>query len=377
MAFIIILILTTLSIAGTAAFFSIYGLAAIFSGIFWPVVLMGTSLEAGKLVAASYVYRYRDIISTGMKIYLVLAILILMLITSAGIFGFLSMGYQQDTLPLKQQEQQIELLQSERIELETFKKERLERRKQIDNDIASLPNNYITGRKRLLEAFGPELKQLRADIDLYTKQIGVKITKISELKQQKLISEVHTGPIIFIAKAFSADTDDATKWMIILIMFAFDPLAVILTIGVNIAINQRKKELGLDTPVIKRAKNPPVVTTSPIEKSPDVEKTQDIELEPEPKITSVEELEKVSPAPEQKHDMTPIVDSIEQLQSMLREMNNRPELTQEEQVEKEQIEQLLRRKKVTERLRSRPHTPPETPQPKVVGKGKPFFKKHK
>ena len=80
MIFIIILILTTLAIAGSAAYFSIYGLAAIFSGIFWPVILMGTSLEAGKLVAASYVYRFRDSISRVMKIYLISAILVLMLI---------------------------------------------------------------------------------------------------------------------------------------------------------------------------------------------------------------------------------------------------------------------------------------------------------
>jgi len=244
MVFIIILILTTLAIAGSAAYFSIYGLAVIFSGIFWPVILMGGSLEAGKLVAASYVYRYRDSISRVMKIYLISAILVLMMITSAGIFGFLSMGYQQDTLPLKQQEQQIALLQSEQSELENFKKERLVRRKQIDADIAALPNNFITGRQRLMKSYGPELEQLRNDIGLYTRQISEKTIKISELKQQKLISEVHTGPIIFIAKAFATETDDATKWMIILIMFAFDPLAVALTLGVNHAILQRKNKLG-------------------------------------------------------------------------------------------------------------------------------------
>jgi len=244
MGFIVILILTTLAIAGTAAFFSIYGLAAIFSGIFWPVVTMGTSLEAGKLVAVSYIYRYRDSISQAMKWYLILAILVLMLITSAGIFGFLSMGYQQDALPLKQQEQQILLLETERNELQTFKRERLVRRKQIDADIASLPNNYIKGRERLIAANAAEYDRLRNDIQLYTRQISEKTIKISELKQKKLINEVHTGPIIFIAKAFSTETDDATKWMIILIMFAFDPLAVALTLGVNHAIRERKKEFG-------------------------------------------------------------------------------------------------------------------------------------
>lgn len=248
MGFIIILILVTLSLAGSAAYFSIYGLAAIFSGVFWPVVLMGTSLEAGKLIAASYVYRYRNTITTVMKVYLITAVLVLMIITSAGIFGFLSMGYQQDTLSFKQQEQQISLLVQEQKELNNFKAERLSRRKQIDTDIASLPNNYITGRQRLMKSYGPELDNLRTDIELYTKQINEKTIKISKLKQEKLVNEVHIGPIIFIAKAFSTGTDDATKWMIVLIMFAFDPLAVALTLGVNHAILERKKKLGYIEP---------------------------------------------------------------------------------------------------------------------------------
>lgn len=277
MGFIIILILTTVAIAGCAAFFSIYGLAAIFSGIFWPVVVMGTSLEAGKLVAASYVYRFRDCITTTMKIYLISAILVLMLITSAGIFGFLSMGYQQDTLPLKQQEQQIKLLTSEKTELEAFKKERLDRRKQIDTDITSLPNNYITSRQRLLKSYGPELDRLQADIRLYTKQISDKTLKISKLKQEKLVSEVHTGPIIFIAKAFSSDTDDATKWMIILIMFAFDPLAVALTLAINQAMSQRKKELANTKKSVEIVQPKPTET---VVKTVSVEELDEPEIEP-------------------------------------------------------------------------------------------------
>ncbi len=248
MLFISILIFTTIAIAACAAFFSIYGLAAIFSGIFWPVVIMGSTLEVGKLVAVSYLYRFKESVSLLMKVYLMSAIVVLMLITSAGIFGFLSMGYQQDTLPLKQQEQQIALLVSEQIELKQFKTERLDRRKQIDADIAALPNNFIKGRQRLLKTYKPELDQLRTDIELYTKQIREKTLKISELKQQKLISEVHTGPIIYISKVLDSNTDDATKWMIILIMFAFDPLAVALTIGINNALNERKKELGYVEP---------------------------------------------------------------------------------------------------------------------------------
>ena len=320
MIFIIILILTTLAIAGSAAYFSIYGLAAIFSGIFWPVILMGTSLEAGKLVAASYVYRFRDSISRVMKIYLISAILVLMLITSAGIFGFLSMGYQQDTLPLKQQEQQIALLQTERAEIEVFKKERLARRKQIDTDIANSPPGYITGRERLMKSYGPELAQLRVDIELYTKQISEKTTNISELKQKKLISEVHTGPIIFIAKAFATETDDATKWMIMLIIFAFDPLAVALTLGVNHAILQRKKNMG-----------------GHVEHS----------LEIVEHMLSDEE--NSEPALKDIHPTANI--STDELKAVVAEMQNK-ELTSAEMAQMGMLEEMLERKMVTEKIRN-------------------------
>jgi len=151
------------------------------------------------------------------------------------------MGYQQDTLPLKLQEQKIELLISEQDELKVFKLERLERRKQIDADIAALPNNFIKGRQRLLKTYKPELDQLRTDIERYTIQINDKTIEISKIKQEKLIKEVHTGPIIYISKVFDSNTDDATKWMIILIMFAFDPLAVALTIAINTALVLRRK----------------------------------------------------------------------------------------------------------------------------------------
>ena len=87
MPFLIVLIVTTCSIAGTAAFFSVYGLASTFSGTFWAVVFMGSSLEAGKLTAASFLYRYWSKVGWAIKMYLMGAVLALMVITSMGIFG--------------------------------------------------------------------------------------------------------------------------------------------------------------------------------------------------------------------------------------------------------------------------------------------------
>lgn len=242
MFFIFLLILTTLSIAGSAAFFSVYGLAQIFSGSFWPVVAMATSLEAGKLITASYAYRYWKKISLWMKFYLVAALIVLMVITSTGIFGFLSAAYQKDVLPLKTQEQQITLLEQEKIELEKLKQERIERKQQIDEQVANLPSNYVKGRQNLMAGFKDETNQLNTDVAKYTELIRDKTLKIAEIKTTMLNQSVHIGPIIYIAKILEQDTDNATKYLIFLIIFAFDPLAVILTIGANIAILERSRE---------------------------------------------------------------------------------------------------------------------------------------
>jgi len=246
MVFITLLAFSAFSIAAVAGYFSIYGLASIFSGWFFEIIAMGVALEMGKLVAASYLYRYWNDITRSARTYLFSAIFVLMLITSAGIFGFLSQGYQQDTLSLKQQEQRISLLQHEQEELIDFKNENIARKKQIDDDIASLPNNYITARQRLLKTFGPELEIIKEDIAKYTTQINDKTLKISAIKQEKLINEVHIGPIIFIAKAFNTETDEAVKWLIFMLIFAFDPLAVMLTLATNKVLIIRQQEMGIE-----------------------------------------------------------------------------------------------------------------------------------
>jgi len=350
MFFIVLLIISALTIASVAAGFSIYGLAAIFSGIFIPVIIMGISLEIGKLMAVSYLYRYYKTISTIMKTYLMSAILGLMILTSMGIFGFLSMGYQKDISPLEQQKQQIELLKIEKTELLAFKKERLERRKQIDADIASLPNNFIKGRQRLMKSYGPELDQLRKDIKLYTTQINKKTLKISELKQSKLINELHVGPIIYIASAFSMDTDNAVKWIILLIIFIFDPLAVALILAANHTILIRKKELEIDKPKIK-----------PLEKIIINETEVVQEIPPEPVMPPNEDVKEYAVEPKPKPESLVINYSsnpdVEDLKTAISELQNIKEtqqrdLTITEATHMGMLEEMLERKLVTEKIRN-------------------------
>jgi len=240
MVFIILLLIITLSIASTAAFFSIWGLAEVFSGSFVAVAIMGTVLEAGKLMSASFLYRYWYSISVLMRVYLITAIVALMVITSAGIFGKLSYSYQQDIHVLTSINTDIDILTDQREELKALKEENISRKRQIDADIAGLPKDYVTGRQRLMESYRSETDSIQSNIASFNEQIRDKSLQLDELKKKALQEQLHVGPIIYIAKAFGRDTDDATKWLIFMIIFAFDPLAIILTIGTNIAFVEHK-----------------------------------------------------------------------------------------------------------------------------------------
>lgn len=249
MGFIILLILSTLSIAGSAAYFSVVGLARVFSGAFWSIIAMGSSLEAGKLVGASYLYRHWKVMNKAMRAYLLGAVIVLMGITSMGIFGYLSSAFQSNVLPYQQQQQQITLLESDKAEAEKLKSERLAREEQINKQIANLPDNFVRGRKSLMASNKEELEQIRTDVSHYTDQIRTDTGKIAELKGKVLEETAHVGPIIFISQVFGADVNQATKWLIILLILVFDPLAVILTVGTNLAILKYKEEKAGKKPV--------------------------------------------------------------------------------------------------------------------------------
>jgi hypothetical protein len=228
MFFIILLLLAAGTIAGSAGYFSVYGLANTFHGTFWSVVIMGGSLEYGKLVAASYLYRYWNKTHFILKTYLISGIITLMIVTSMGIFGYLSTGYQLDALPLKQLEQKVRLLEEEKLRS-------LDRKKQIDNQIANLPADYSKSRIKLMDSFKSEQEQV-------TNRINELDKEILDIKSKVINTEAHIGPISYIAKAFHMNTDDATKYLIYLIIFVFDPMAIALTLAVNISLRARREE---------------------------------------------------------------------------------------------------------------------------------------
>lgn len=228
MPFIIVLMLTTFAIAASAAYFSVYGLAHLFTGALIPVIIMGSSLEAGKLVAASFLYRYSKKIGLGMKAYLGAAVLVLMLITSMGIFGFLTAAYQSDTLPLAEMTQQISSLKEEKVRI-------TDRLAQIDKQIADVGPNYVRAKQRLVKEFATERKTLDTRLAEITPEL-------QKLEQQHVTVKAKVGPIMFIAEVMGKDPNAAVFWFVIILISVFDPLAVALTVATNMAIKIRKEE---------------------------------------------------------------------------------------------------------------------------------------
>ena len=224
--------LSALLIAGSAAAFSVYGLAKLFSGAFISVVIMAGSLELGKLVTASFLYRYWNMINWFQKVYMTIATIVLVFITSAGIFGYLSNAYQGATLEFEKQSTEL-LTIEERIE--QLDEDKVFLKEELEQAIGELPDNYITAKRKLREEYNPQITQLNQELLEYK-------TKRADLEIQLVSTGVDVGPAIYLARTFGTDIDTVVKFFIFILIFVFDPLAVMLVIAYNQALIDRNKD---------------------------------------------------------------------------------------------------------------------------------------
>ena len=224
--------LSALLIAGSAAAFSVYGLAKLFSGAFLSVVVMAGSLELGKLVTASFLYRYWNMINWFQKVYMTIATIVLVFITSAGIFGYLSNAYQGATLEFEKQSTEL-IAVEERIE--QLEDDKIFLKEELSVAISELPDNYITAKRKLREDYNPQILSVNEEILNYKKTRA-------DLEIQLVSTGVDVGPAIYLARTFGTDIDTVVKFFIFILIFVFDPLAVMLVIAYNQALMDRKKD---------------------------------------------------------------------------------------------------------------------------------------
>ena len=249
--------ISAIAISLIAAGYSILGLATLFAGAAVPIIAMGSALEVGKLVAASWLYHnWREDIPKSLKAYLFSAIIILIFITSIGIFGFLSKAHLDQVKPTAGNTEKIMLIDKQ-IKQEELIIERAERTlDQLDKAL----DVYID--KEYVSRGLKERNKQKEERDLLNKSIDEAMAKIADLNNSKssinieqLKLEADVGPLKYVAELIYGDNakdhfDSAVRIIILILIFVFDPLAVLLLIAANISLNQwrdKRDEKKTDT----------------------------------------------------------------------------------------------------------------------------------
>ena len=256
MLFGLLTLLVALAISAVAAYYSIVGLMAIFAGATTAIAIMGIVLEIGKLICASWTFQNWKTSPLSLRTYFILAIVVLMLITSLGIFGFLSRAHITQSSPTA--------LISERIERIDLK---VDQRKTQINRYQGRLDTLDQALQRYIElgAISKGLSKIGA-MDNETNLLKTKIegleNEIDDLSDEKYglktelnLAEVEVGPIRYVASMLYDDVsesqlEEAVRWIIVLLIFVFDPLAVVLVIAANISLRDYRRERKMSTKTV-------------------------------------------------------------------------------------------------------------------------------
>jgi chorismate mutase len=258
----VLTLLVALAISAVAAYYSIIGLIAIFSAAVIPIAVMGVVLESGKLVTAAWVYHNWKKTPKLLKGYLISAVVILMFITSMGIFGFLSKAHIEQTTVNSDNTLQIELIESQ-IQRERGSIERAENTlAQLDNALEKYVElGAVTKGLNARKEQETERNELNATINESTQTISSLTQKMSELNSERIAIEAEVGPIKYIAELIYGESttgvlEDAVRGVILIIVFVFDPLAVLLLVAANQSLlsEQRKRRQRRSARVYRQKK---------------------------------------------------------------------------------------------------------------------------
>jgi hypothetical protein len=268
-----LLLLTGLIISAVAIYYSVVGLTAIFSAAVIPIIIMGSALEVGKLVCASWLKANWERAPRFMKYYMITAVMVLMLITSMGIFGFLSKAHNDQNLVSGDVTSKIALYDEKiKIERENIDANR-KALKQMDEAV-----DQVMGRSQdekgadkavaIRRAQQKERARIIADIAESQKKITVLNEERAPIAAEVRKVEAEVGPIKYIAKFIYGDhgadensLERAVTWIIIMIVVVFDPLAVIMLLAAQMTFGwlreQKEQVTKIDTPLADAIEEPP------------------------------------------------------------------------------------------------------------------------
>jgi hypothetical protein len=253
--FPLIIALSALSVSASAAVYSVTGLSMLFAGASTAVIIMAASLEVAKLVIASLLYQYWDKLNKILRVYLTIAALILILITSAGIYGYLSSAYQKTA-------DQTSIIDSKVASLETKKKlyentrvgilQEKQSLSELKGTLSKGSTTQFTDRKgnlvvrsnnasiKQIENASKSDEKLSSKLDIANDSIFAIESKILEIKTTA-IGESELGPLKYLSALTGVAMDRIINWYILVIIFVFDPLAIALVIAANFAFAQLRK----------------------------------------------------------------------------------------------------------------------------------------
>ena len=247
-------LLTALAISGVAAYYSIIGLVAIFSASVIPIAVMGVVLETGKLVSAAWLYHYWKKTNVLLKTYLISAVVVLMFITSMGIFGFLSKAHIEQTTITSDNTLKIELIQSQ-IQRERRTIERAESTlARLDSALDKyIELGAITKGLGKREEQEEERNLLNTTVNNAQLRIDDLLDEKTEFNLQIKNFEAEVGPLKYISALFYGEDaldyiDRSVRYVILILVFVFDPLAVLLIIAANMSFHEYNTK-------VKRRKN--------------------------------------------------------------------------------------------------------------------------
>ena len=256
MFFGLLTLLVALAISTVAAYYSIVGLMAIFAGATTAIAIMGVVLEIGKLICASWTFQNWKTSPFTIRSYFIVAVVVLMLITSLGIFGFLSRAHITQSSPTALLEERIE-----RIDLKVNQRQTQINRYQgrldtLDDALQKyIELGAISKGLAKIGAMDNETNLLKTKISTLETEIDGLTDKKYGMKTELNLAEVEVGPIRYVASMLYDDVsesqlEEAVRWIIILLIFVFDPLAVVLVIAANISLRDYRKERKMATKTV-------------------------------------------------------------------------------------------------------------------------------
>ena len=249
-----IMFVAAISLSCIAAWYSIAGLTAIFAAAVVPIIIMGGILEVSKLVVASWLYRNWEEVPNTFKVYFTAAVVILMMITSMGIFGFLSKAHLDQAVPAGDITSQVTIyddkIKTERDNVAAARKALTQMDAQIDQKLSRSTDEKGADKAiQIRRSQSSERKKLQNEISESQKTIVKLQTERAPIASQARKIEAEVGPIKYIAALIYGDTLDANvlekavRWVIIMIVLVFDPLAVLMLVAVNWSLKKRQPEV--------------------------------------------------------------------------------------------------------------------------------------